>query len=165
MLSPCCVVNTFILYIYFFREIAIIKRQIYVNFCIQMYYKSKSVLFILLKFIGASHLFIVFFGRFVSTINGKKDPGTPLLQPLHKQARSCMLNKYHPRLQWSSSCWGHMSPGGVSIRALQFLHQLTSILTKYWKSWLKPSPCLKCPLLAVCSHVNGFSSVKVLIGS
>ena len=118
MLSPCCVVN-----IYFFREIAIIKRQIYVNFCIQMYYKSKSVLFILLKFIGASHLFIVFFGRFVSTINGE----TPLLQPLHKQARSCMLNKYHPRLQWSSSCWGHMSPGCVSIGVLQYWHQFTSI--------------------------------------
>ena len=25
-------------YLFFFREIAIIKRQIYVNFCIQMYY-------------------------------------------------------------------------------------------------------------------------------
>ena len=111
MLSPCCVVN-----IYFFREIAIIKRQIYVNFCIQMYYKSKSVLFISLKFIGASHLFIVFFGRFVSTINGE----TPLLQPLHKQARSCMLNKYHPRLQWSSSCWGHMSPCRLAVSPLEF---------------------------------------------
>ena len=42
----------------FFREIAIIKYQIYVNFCIQMYYNTikVKVLFIWLKFIGASHL-------------------------------------------------------------------------------------------------------------
>ena len=42
MLSPCCVVN-----IYLFREIAIIKYQIYVNFCIQMYYKRKSTIYLI----------------------------------------------------------------------------------------------------------------------
>ena len=117
MLSPCCVVN-----IYFFREIAIIKYQIYVNFYIQMYYRSKSNIYLIeVHWCFSSDVsLILYFSRFVSTEMGKNDSGTPLLQPLHKQARSCMLNKYHPRLHWSSSCWGHMSPGGVSIGALQF---------------------------------------------